>query len=68
VDEGKEPPLEAVGSSVGPPRIRSAQSRRDKIVSEIERNRQGGHTVPTWVLAAVLGAIILGFVAVLVFG
>jgi len=68
VAEDREPPLEAVGSSVGPPRIRSAHSRRDKIVAEIERNRQGGHTVPTWVLAAILGAIVLGFVAILVFG
>jgi hypothetical protein len=68
VDEGKEPPLEAVGSGIGPPRVRSRQSRRDTIVAEIQRNRRGGHTVPTWVLAAVLGALVLAFVALLVFG
>jgi hypothetical protein len=66
--DDKEPPLEAMGSSTGPPRIWSRQSRRDRIVAEILRNRQGGHKIPTWVLAALLGLIILGFVALLIFG
>jgi hypothetical protein len=59
---------EVVPSTMGPPILRSRVSRRDKIVAEIQRNRQGGHRIPTWVLAALLGAIILGFVALLVFG
>jgi hypothetical protein len=33
--------------------------RRERIRAEIERNRRGGHKVPTWVLALIL----VGFVA-----
>jgi hypothetical protein len=32
--------------------------RRDKIAAEVARNRQGGHRVPTWVLAAALLLIV----------
>ena len=42
------------------------QRRRDKIVDEIQRNRRGEYTVPTWVLAAILIAIVGGFIALLV--
>lgn len=42
------------------------QRRRDKIVEEIQRNRRGEYTVPTWVLAALLLAIVGGFILVLV--
>jgi hypothetical protein len=41
------------------------QRRRDKIVEEIQRNRRGEYTVPTWVLAALLAAIVGGFIALL---
>ncbi|HZM77423.1 MAG TPA: hypothetical protein VFC19_16945 [Candidatus Limnocylindrales bacterium] len=41
------------------------QRRRDKIVEEIQRNRRGEYTVPTWVLAALLVAIVAGFIALL---
>ena len=39
------------------------QRRREKIVAEIQANRRGEYTVPTWVLTAALAAIILAFVA-----
>jgi hypothetical protein len=35
--------------------------RRAKIRAEIERNRRGDHTVPTWVLVVIL----LGFIGLL---
>jgi hypothetical protein len=41
------------------------QRRRDKIVEEIQRNRRGEYTVPTWVLAALLVAIVGGFILLL---
>ena len=41
------------------------QRRRDRIVAEIERNRRGDYTVPTWVLAALLFAIVGGFILLL---
>ena len=34
------------------------QRRRDKFVAEIQRNREGGHKVPTWVLALALLAML----------
>jgi hypothetical protein len=37
------------------------QRKRDRIRSEIRRNRAGGHKVPTWLLAAALGVILLGW-------
>ena len=41
------------------------QRRRDKFVAEIERNRQGGHRIPTWVLAAALVAMLALWSAVI---
>ncbi|MEU8818927.1 hypothetical protein [Actinoplanes sp. NPDC048796] len=35
--------------------------KRERIRAEIQRNRAGGHRLPTWVLAAVLGVILLGW-------
>jgi hypothetical protein len=43
-------------------RRRAARAR-----AEIERNRQGGHKVPTWVLVVALVAIVTAWVAVIVF-
>jgi hypothetical protein len=39
------------------------QRRRDKIAAEIERNRRGEYTVPTWVLALLLVAVVAGWAA-----
>ncbi len=40
--------------------------RRERIRAEIRRNRAGDHKIPTWVLAAVLGLIVLGWVSLIV--
>ncbi len=37
--------------------------RRRKIREEIERNRRGDYTVPTWVLALILVAFLAGWAA-----
>ena len=42
------------------------ERRRERIRAEIARNRQGGHKVPTWVLAALLGAIAAGWILLIV--
>jgi hypothetical protein len=42
--------------------------RREKIAAEIQRNRRGEYTVPTWVLAVLLVAIIAGLAALTIFG
>jgi hypothetical protein len=42
------------------------ERRRDRIRAEIQRNRAGGHKVPTWVMAAVLGVILAGWVYLIV--
>jgi hypothetical protein len=39
--------------------------RRRKIREEIERNRRGEYRVPTWVLAAILVAILAAWAAVI---
>lgn len=37
------------------------QRKRERIRAEIRRNRAGGHKIPTWVLAAVLALVLLGW-------
>jgi hypothetical protein len=39
------------------------QRRRERIRAEIERNRQGGHKVPTWVLVLILVVFVAGWAA-----
>ncbi|MEV0157193.1 hypothetical protein AB0H57_26175 [Micromonospora sp. NPDC050686] len=41
--------------------------RREKIRAEVERNRRGEYTVPTWVLAAALVLIVGGWLALIFF-
>jgi hypothetical protein len=42
--------------------------KRDRIRAEIRRNRAGGHKIPTWVLAAVLAAVLLGWALLILNG
>jgi hypothetical protein len=42
--------------------------RRDNIIAEIERNRRGEHSVPTWVLALVLVAMVAAVAALVLLG
>lgn len=44
------------------------ERRREKIRNEIERNRRGDYKIPTWVLAALLVAIVVAWAAVIIFG
>ncbi|WP_422740118.1 hypothetical protein ACN263_13360 [Micromonospora sp. WMMD729] len=41
------------------------ERRREKIRAEIERNRRGEYTVPTWVLAVALVLIVGGWLALI---
>lgn len=41
------------------------ERRREKVRAEIERNRRGGHRVPTWVLTVLLLAFIAAWAAVI---
>jgi hypothetical protein len=41
--------------------------RRERIANEIQRNRRGEYSVPTWVLAAALVAIVVGVAALVIF-
>ncbi|MEV8503289.1 hypothetical protein AB0368_00500 [Actinoplanes sp. NPDC051475] len=43
------------------------ERRREKIRSQVSRNRQGGHKVPTWVLATILGLLLLGWLYLILF-
>ncbi|WP_250035399.1 hypothetical protein [Paractinoplanes maris] len=42
------------------------ERKRRRIQAEVRRNREGGHRVPTWVLAAVLGVVLLGWLYLIV--
>jgi hypothetical protein len=42
-----------------------ADRRRDRIVAEVRRNRRGEYRVPTWVLAAVLVAVLAAWAALI---
>ena len=42
------------------------ERKRDRVRAEIARNRAGGHRVPTWVLAAVLGVVLAGWLYLIV--
>lgn len=42
-----------------------AERRRNKIVEEIQRNRRGEYTVPTWVLVVILVALLGGWLALI---
>jgi len=37
------------------------ERRKERIRDEIERNRAGEYKVPTWVLTAILVAVVVGF-------
>jgi hypothetical protein len=49
-------------------RVNRVNRRRDRIVAEVQRNRRGENAIPTWVLAAVLVALVGGFLALVIFG
>jgi hypothetical protein len=42
------------------------ERRRERIRAEIRRNREGGHRIPTWVLAALLGLVLAGWLWLIV--
>lgn len=43
--------------------LNRVQRRRQKIRNEIERNRRGEYSVPTWVLALALVLLVAGWLA-----
>ena len=67
-DQPGRPPAE--------PRERTAEDvlwgrverRRARIRAEIHRNRAGGHRIPTWVLAVVLGLVLVGWLYLVLTG
>ena len=42
------------------------ERKRERIRAEIRRNREGGHKVPTWVLALILGLLLVGWLFLIV--
>lgn len=46
-------------------RLTWLERRRQKIRDEIERNRRGEYTVPTWVLTLALVAMVVGWCGLL---
>jgi hypothetical protein len=44
------------------------ERKRARIRAEITRNRQGGHRVPTWLLAVLLAVVLAGWLYLIVTG
>ena len=42
-------------------RWRRLERRRERVFRQIQRDRAGGHKVPTWVLATILGLLLAGW-------
>jgi hypothetical protein len=42
------------------------ERKRDRIRAEVQRNRAGGHKIPTWVLSVLLGLIVSGWIYLIV--
>jgi hypothetical protein len=42
------------------------ERRKQKIADEIARNRRGEYTVPTWVLALILGVFLAAWIGLIV--
>ena len=69
-DEGvRLPPLLGKRPRVDPYKAHYSrvQRRRDKIRAEIERNRAGEPSIPTWVLALILVVLVGGLAAIVIF-
>jgi hypothetical protein len=62
-----EEPDEGWGYRV-PARQGWLQSRKIKVTAELDRNRRGDYTVPTWVLAVALLVVIAAWAAIVVLG
>ena len=45
-----------------------SRRHRDKVAEQMERNRRGDYTVPTWVLTVVLVSVVAGFAALFILG
>ncbi|MCF0092039.1 hypothetical protein AB0B39_24035 [Micromonospora sp. NPDC049114] len=52
-------------SERGTERQNWVERRREKIRAEVDRNRRGEYTVPTWVLALALVLIVGGWLALI---
>jgi hypothetical protein len=62
-DQPHQPPPERTFDDVIRARV---DRRREKIRAEVRRSRDGGHRIPTWVLATVLGLILAGWLYLII--
>ncbi|UQU68126.1 hypothetical protein COUCH_18390 [Couchioplanes caeruleus] len=60
-EPGQQPPAEKRGRSLDDILRARAGRRRERIRSEIARNRKGDHRVPTWVMAVGVAAMLLAW-------
>jgi hypothetical protein len=50
-----------------PARPGRRERRRQKLAAQIQKDRRGDHTVPTWVMAVALVVIVGGWLALIYF-
>ena len=58
MNEHSEPDRPAAFSGAGEEKPGYLERRRERIRAEVQRNRRGGHAVPTWVMALALVLIV----------
>jgi len=66
-EPGQQPPGEKPERTLEDVMWGRVERRREKIRRQIERDRRGGHKVPTWVLATILGLLLLGWLYLILF-
>lgn len=60
---GPPPPRERTVEDVIRRRL---ERRRERVRAQLQRDRQGGHKIPTWVLAVLLALILAGWIYLIV--
>ena len=63
----QQPPGERLEQTAEDAPWGSVDRRRERIRAQVRQARRGGHTVPTWVLATVLGLLLLGWLYLIFF-
>lgn len=65
-EPGQPPTPEPSERSEHEVRWRRIERRRERIYQQIQRDRAGNHRIPTWVLAGILGLLLLGWLYLIV--
>ncbi|GID92550.1 hypothetical protein ACFQFC_39845 [Amorphoplanes digitatis] len=66
-DPDQQPPGSKPERSIEDVMWQRVGRRRDRVHSQVQQARSGRHLVPTWLMATVLGLILLGWLYIIFF-